>query len=130
MEVDDKQSQQLMPYFNTAIEFIHSALKKGGRVLVHCAMGQSRSASIVIAYIMATKQLNADQATECAQRVLLPLYSGFVFFTHRVLRYVRKRKGDINPNPGFKKELKEYEKVHCSARLSPALFLGQIILQL
>ncbi len=26
-------------------------------------------------------------------------------------RYVRKRKGDINPNPGFKKELKEYEKV-------------------
>ena len=24
---------------------------------------------------------------------------------------MRKRKGDINPNPGFKKELKEYEKV-------------------
>jgi len=31
-----------MPYFNTAIEFIHGVLKKGGRVLVHCAMGQSR----------------------------------------------------------------------------------------
>ena len=100
-----------MPYFNTAIEFIHGVLKKGGRVLVHCAMGQSRcphpptplplaraccsaderlrmrkmlaglrgcgadacafcgcrSASIVIAYVMATKQLDAEQATECVR---------------------------------------------------------------
>ena len=40
-----QQSQVLMPYFNTAIEFIHGALKKGGRVLVHCAMGQSRWAA-------------------------------------------------------------------------------------
>ncbi len=85
-----QQSQQLVPFFNTAIEFIHGALKKGGRVLVHCAMGQSRclatsppfratpaprsrdaftlcfcrGAAIVIAYIMATKQLGAAQATE------------------------------------------------------------------
>ena len=29
---------------------------------------------------------------------------------------MRKRKGDINPNPGFKKELKEYEKVPLVAR--------------
>lgn len=38
-----QQSQALVPHFNIAIEFIHSAIKKGGRVLAHCAMGQSRS---------------------------------------------------------------------------------------
>jgi hypothetical protein len=35
-------------------------------------------------------------------------------------RYVRRRKGDIKPNPGFQKELKEYEKVS-SARSQAAL---------
>jgi hypothetical protein len=42
-----QQSQALVPHFNIAIEFIHSAIKKGGRVLVHCAMGQSRSLPVL-----------------------------------------------------------------------------------
>ena len=34
---------------------------------------------------------------------------------------MRKRKGDINPNPGFKKELKEYEKVAAAPPCLPPL---------
>ena len=34
------------------VEFIDSGMKDGGGVFVHCAMGKSRSATAVVAYLM------------------------------------------------------------------------------
>jgi hypothetical protein len=80
---------------------------------------------------MATKQLTADQATE----YVLPQPPAASSFDG-ACRYVRKRKGDINPNPRFKKELKEYEKVAAAPRTSsrsptsaaPLRSMAQVIL--
>ena len=44
--------------FYECIKFIESVREKGGRVLVHCIQGISRSVSVVMAYIMFTEKLS------------------------------------------------------------------------
>lgn len=59
------------------------AIHGGGCVLVHCFAGVSRSATIVIAYLMQEFGMGYTEATQ----------------------YVRKQRYFINPNEGFKKQL-------------------------
>uniref|UniRef100_A0A3B5QQ08 Dual specificity protein phosphatase n=1 Tax=Xiphophorus maculatus TaxID=8083 RepID=A0A3B5QQ08_XIPMA len=50
---DDSPSFDLSRYFLPTAEYIHNSLNaNGARVLVHCAVGVSRSASLVLAYLM------------------------------------------------------------------------------
>lgn len=42
--------------FTQAFDFIKEAIDAGGKILVHCHMGISRSATIVIAYLMKTQK--------------------------------------------------------------------------
>ena len=51
IDVEDLPTADLEPHFPTACDFIHACVKQNGKVLVHCNMGISRSASIVIAYL-------------------------------------------------------------------------------
>ena len=53
--------------FYECIKFIENVREKGGRVLVHCIQGISRSVSIVIAYIIFTKKLSYDKAFNLVQ---------------------------------------------------------------
>lgn len=59
-----------------------------GRVLVHCVVGISRSATIVIAYLMICKHMNAAEA----------------------LRYVFRQRR-VFPNPGFLHHLAQLNNV-------------------
>jgi dual specificity MAP kinase phosphatase len=51
--VSDDGIDSLRPHMNRAIEFIEDARLAGGKVLVHCRVGVSRSATVCIAYVMA-----------------------------------------------------------------------------
>lgn len=51
--VSDDGIDSLRPHMNRAIEYIEQARLQGGKVLVHCRVGVSRSATICIAYVMA-----------------------------------------------------------------------------
>jgi hypothetical protein len=64
LDFEDDPGVVLEPYIAQAIEFIQAATGAGKRVLVHCQQGQSRSASLVVAYLMATEQLGFNAALE------------------------------------------------------------------
>jgi len=52
LPVVDSDVEDISPYFRAGVEFIHQARKQGHSVLVHCQQGVSRSAAIVIAYLL------------------------------------------------------------------------------
>ena len=49
-------------YLPEGLSFIESAVESGGRVLLHCAAGSSRSGSMAIAYKMKKRKLSYEQA--------------------------------------------------------------------
>ncbi len=57
LNVLDMPQQNLIQYFEEAIQFIRDVKKIGGKVFVHCFAGVSRSATIVIAYLMGKMSL-------------------------------------------------------------------------
>ena len=64
------------------------SLMENKSVLVHCAMGKSRSATIIIAYLMVTNRLSLKEAYD----------------------YVKEKRPQIAPNPSYIKDLIEFEK--------------------
>lgn len=51
IEIEDQPLAYIYPYFDKSYAFLSKCLAEGN-VFVHCKMGISRSASLVIAYIM------------------------------------------------------------------------------
>lgn len=85
---DDNYSYNIRMIFEEAFKMIDEARQKNGKILVHCAMGISRSATIVIAYLMSRYKMS-----------LISAYN-----------YVKSKRPEINPNKYFMKKLVEYEK--------------------
>ncbi|KAG5831524.1 hypothetical protein ANANG_G00304600 [Anguilla anguilla] len=62
---EDSSQFDLSLYFKPAADFIHKALKKKDcKVLVHCIMGMSRSATLVLAYLMLHHRLSLRSAIQ------------------------------------------------------------------
>jgi protein-tyrosine phosphatase len=82
----DSEDFPIRDKFEEAIRFIDEWLPTRN-VLVHCLAGASRSASIVIAYVMARHRLSFQDS----------------YF------HVKHRRPRMSPNKGFKKQLQDYE---------------------
>ncbi|KAK2824224.1 hypothetical protein Q5P01_021399 [Channa striata] len=65
---NDLPTFDLSPFFSPAAEFIHQALTSGGKVFVHCAVGVSRSAALVLAYLMIHQHLPLLSSIRCVQQ--------------------------------------------------------------
>eukprot|EP00927_Polykrikos_kofoidii_P061579 TRINITY_DN56408_c0_g1_i1.p1 TRINITY_DN56408_c0_g1~~TRINITY_DN56408_c0_g1_i1.p1 ORF type:complete len:274 (-),score=36.80 TRINITY_DN56408_c0_g1_i1:14-835(-) len=87
----DSWEADLQPTLDEALPFIHVALSSGGRVLVHCEQGQSRSASVVVAYILRTTSgMGVGEA----------------------LDMVKSQRPLARPNPGFMEQLQQISQQH------------------
>ncbi|XP_061646987.1 dual specificity phosphatase 29-like isoform X4 [Phyllopteryx taeniolatus] len=84
IEADDKPTFNISQFFCPATQFISEALSQPqNKVLVHCVMGRSRSASLVLAYLMMEQGLTVVDA----------------------IQHVRQRRC-VLPNHGFLKQLR------------------------
>lgn len=91
--LDDTPDADLLAKLTEGCDFIEECLEKGdGGVMVHCQLGQSRSASMVIAYLMRKQGFTYQQALE----------------------KVKYRRSIVRPNPGFQKQLALWEEMGCS----------------
>ncbi|XP_016079488.1 PREDICTED: dual specificity phosphatase DUPD1-like [Miniopterus natalensis] len=88
VEADDVPAFDLSVFFYSAAAFIDEALSlPGGKILVHCAMGRSRSATLVLAYLMIHRNMTLVDA----------------------IQQVAKNRC-VLPNRGFLKQLRELDK--------------------
>lgn len=93
MDVEDSEGADLLRRLPAATTFISNALQRdGGRVLVHCAQGVSRSAAVVVAYLLsAVPELDVSGA----------------------LGRVRAAAPSASPNPGFLRQLELWAAMGC-----------------
>ena len=91
LDILDSEKVDIKQYFEESNEFIDDAIKNNGNVLVHCHAGISRSSSFLMAYIMKSQKMGVD----------------------KVLDLLRSKRDKVNPNVGFIKQLREYEKELC-----------------
>ncbi|KAJ7132245.1 protein-tyrosine phosphatase-like protein [Mycena epipterygia] len=87
----DDERFDMLQHLPDTCRFIQEALDDGGRVLVHCAMGISRSVAVVCAYLMFSRQLSASLA----------------------IRFVRKRRPKSRPNYNFIRQLQVFSECNC-----------------
>jgi hypothetical protein len=78
LQLTDDVSADLLGSIDEAVGFIRRSLVSpgAGAVLVHCSAGRSRSASICIAYIMATQRVPFEEAFAVVDSVRLTCLNG------------------------------------------------------
>lgn len=62
VEMVDKSSENLLKYVDECIEYIHKVKIDGGKVLVHCIAGISRSVSVCLAYLVKYENMTLKAA--------------------------------------------------------------------
>lgn len=65
----DTADQNILQYFASCNDFIKSAIGSGGRILIHCHAGQSRSAAVLAAYLMQQESITVRTALDQIKRV-------------------------------------------------------------
>ncbi|XP_062304116.1 dual specificity protein phosphatase 5 [Osmerus eperlanus] len=85
--VEDSHTADISSHFQEAIEFIDRVKLSGGKVLVHCEAGISRSPTICMAYIMRTERRQLEEAFDI----------------------IKQRRELISPNFSFMGQLLQFE---------------------
>lgn len=88
--LDDTPSEDISCHLYRLLHVIHEAQRAGGKVLVHCHQGVSRSCSVCIAYLMLYEALPYEKAFDS----------------------VKSARGICNPNAGFCSQLVTWGRLH------------------
>ena len=82
--VDDTNDEDLTNHFDDFLEFVRA--NQGKRILVHCYMGSSRSASLVLVYLCKMKGMSVSDA----------------------LNLLTEKRDIVNPNTSFVEQIYNY----------------------
>ncbi|KAH9395044.1 Dual specificity protein phosphatase 22 [Tyrophagus putrescentiae] len=101
IQAADSPTQNLSQFFSASNDFIHRCRCQreegggdgSGSVLIHCLAGVSRSVTLLVAYLISITSLSVKQALEA-------------------VRHVR---AIAEPNPGFHRQLTDFEGVRLRA---------------
>ncbi|XP_040028397.2 dual specificity phosphatase 28 [Gasterosteus aculeatus] len=86
--VYDDPAEDLYAHFDRCADAIQEEAARGGRALVYCKNGRSRSATVCVAYLMKHRGLSLTSA----------------------LQRVKTARHEIDPNAGFLSQLQRYEQ--------------------
>lgn len=95
LDIADSATENIIQHFSKVKKFLDECCSSGGRALIHGNAGISRSAAVVIAFIMEKYGLSYKHAFSLVQR----------------------KRFCINPNEGFAHQLKEYEPIYQAKRV-------------
>uniref|UniRef100_A0A0G4HRF3 protein-tyrosine-phosphatase n=1 Tax=Chromera velia CCMP2878 TaxID=1169474 RepID=A0A0G4HRF3_9ALVE len=101
----DNTSCDISPYFDRCIKEINRRLKDGESVLVHCRSGKSRSASIVLAYLMASRGMSLVEGVMMLREKRPVVYPNKAFFLSLI--HLEKRLCGPGQQPSMKPEMIE-----------------------
>jgi len=87
-QIRDTEREEIFPYLDEVVEYVDDAIKNNGKVFLHCIKGISRSATLIAAYLIKKQGKTTDEAIKILQNIR-PI---------------------VDPNPYFRKQLKEYEQ--------------------
>ena len=87
VDLADSALTDIQSHFAAVIKFVNQICKSGGKVLINCAAGVSRSTTLVLAYLMASKKMTLKEA-------------------YLLVKHIRQV---VDPNPGFVAQLIEFE---------------------
>jgi protein-tyrosine phosphatase len=87
IDLADAHSEDILPHFEAAFAFMEEARHSGGKVLVHCRRGISRSPAIVTGYLMFQTHCSYEAA----------------------LNYVKARRLSVSLNLAFRTVLEDYQ---------------------
>ncbi|KAI8591473.1 protein-tyrosine phosphatase-like protein [Geranomyces variabilis] len=81
VHIDDISWADILQHFDETYTVISDAATSGGRILVHCVAGVSRSAAIIAAYLMKSQNLTRGEALAivASARPIIAPNSGFMF---------------------------------------------------
>ncbi|KAG8762381.1 hypothetical protein FRC12_009062 [Ceratobasidium sp. 428] len=105
IKISDGFESNLLVRFDECVEFIERGIRGGGNVLVHCMQGLSRSVTIVAAYLVAHCEMGTEEA----------------------LKFLKEKRGNIQPNAAFVGQLKEYERIRKGGEASGGSFFSLVV---
>jgi len=86
INIDDVNEANISPYLDEYADLMNNYIKNSDKnILVHCFMGSSRSATIILAYLIKYKKYSPEKSLE----------------------YIKKLREVVNPNISFYNQLKE-----------------------
>ena len=86
--IADTPGSDMYSHLGSCCSFIGRAISSGGKVLVHCFAGKSRSATVLASYLMLTKRVDMVTAIDM----------------------MRKKRPIVQPNPGFCAQLLKWNR--------------------
>ena len=93
LDLRDEPDQPILERLEEAYQFIKE--NKDKNIFVHCVFGKSRSASVVIFYVMKEKKMNFQDAKN----------------------FVKNIRNIVEPNSGFESELNRYYEEHIKSEV-------------
>jgi protein-tyrosine phosphatase len=82
-DITDDDDEYIYKYFDIAFEFIDNCLSNGGKVLIHCAAGISRSSTFTCCFLIKKLKITPQEA----------------------LSFIKKGRPVASPNSGFIQQL-------------------------
>jgi len=89
ISIEDTPKQEIVEYINVCNKIIEDGLKNNKKILVHCFAGKSRSSSIILGYLMTTRNWTYEEAFDFVNKQ-------------------RTSDNPIQPNVGFIYQLKKF----------------------